>query len=108
MSKTIKSFAAPADVKSAEPIEINLGEETVEALGDIPGLVLLKFLKDSGGDSSAVSAGAIYDYLKASFDAENFKKFEKFSDNPSVDIKTLADIVSYLIEERASRPTKAS
>lgn len=112
-SRKIKSFAAPvpeSEAKVVEPIEFELAGETIEALGEVPGAVLLDFIANSGSDNSAETAAAIQTYLKDSFDEENGQKFQKISRDPKnkVKIEHLSEIVAHLVEERASRPTEAS
>lgn len=107
-ARKIKSFQL--DTVEVEPIEFELGEEKFSAYGDIPGAVLLDFIRKSGGDSNADTANAILDYLKSSMDEENWARFDKLVRDPKLNIpaSTLSEIVGHLIEERASRPTKAS
>jgi len=112
-SRKIKSFAAPVaetEETVVEPIEFDVAGETVEALGEVPGAVLLDFIANSGSDSSSDTASAINTYLKDSFDEENGKKFQKIIRDPKnkVKIEHLSEIVAHLVEERASRPTAAS
>lgn len=102
-----KSFTS-SKKKDVEPITFELEGETFEAYGQVPGAVLLDFISASS-DESVGSAGAILGYLKSSMDVKNFKRFDKLTRDPEVlvELSTLADIVGYLIEERAAdRPTE--
>lgn len=107
-ARKIKSFQL--NTVEVEPIEFELGEETFSAYGDVPGAVLLDFIAKSGGETSSDTAIAILDYLKSSLDEENWTRFNKLVHDPKLNIgaSTLSEIVGFLIEERASRPTKAS
>lgn len=107
MSNTVKTF--DLDESEVKPITFKLGKEEFEALGDIPGIVLLEFLAHSKGTSDE-TAEAILTYLASSFDEENKAKWDAFVRDPKrrVKIDKLSDIVAYLIEERASRPTEES
>lgn len=103
-----KSFTSSKDKKIVEPIPFELEGESFEAYGQVPGAVLLDFISASA-DESIGSAGAIQGYLKNSMDAKNYKRFDKLTRDPEilVELTTLADIVAYLIEQRAAdRPTE--
>lgn len=110
MARKIKSFSRPAAEKAVETIPFELDGEEFEAYGEVPGAVLLDFISATDGESTGKSAGSILAYLKSSLDEENFKRFDKIIRDPQrpIKIELLADIVSYLIEERTSRPTEAS
>ncbi|UDL16776.1 tail assembly chaperone [Arthrobacter phage Atuin] len=111
-SRKIKSFAAPSAKEEApvEPIVFELAGTEIEAYGEVSGAVLLDFIANSNGDNSGDTAKAILAYLKDSMDAENFTKFDSIIRDPKtlIKIETLSEIVAYLVEERASRPTAAS
>ena len=111
-SRKIKSFAAPSASEEVlpDPIPFELAGVELEAYGEVSGAVLLDFIANSGGDSSADTAKAILSYLKDSMDEENSTKFNDIIRDPKkrIKIETLSEIVAYLVEERASRPTAAS
>lgn len=108
--RKIKSFTSSTKKKDVEPIPFELEGENFEAYGEVSGAVLLEFIAATDGDSTGKSASSILEYLENSMDADNYTRFYKIIHNPDVlvDIETLASIVSYLIEERTSRPTEAS
>lgn len=108
-TRKIKSFTSKKTEK-AEAIQFELEGESFEAYGQVPGAVLLDFIGATDGDSTGKSATSILKYLESSLDAENFKRFDKIIRDPEklIEIEVLAEIVSYLIEERTSRPTEAS
>lgn len=106
-ARNVKSFSAKKD--KVEPIVFELEGETFEAYGQVPGTVLLEFIEASTREDAGGTAGAILGYLKASMNAENYKKFDKLTRDPEVliELSTLSDIVTYLVEQRASdRPTE--
>lgn len=110
-ARKIKSFISATKGAPVEPIEFELVEgETFEAYGEVSGAVTLNFIAATSTDNSADTAKGILDYLKASMDEGNFKRFESIINSPTylIKIETLSEIVGYLIEERASRPTEAS
>lgn len=108
-TRKLKSFTSKKK-DTAEPIAFELEGESFEAYAEVPGAVLLDFIGASDSDSTGKSAASILEYLKNSLNAENYKRFNKIIRDPEVlvDIETLAEIVSFLIEERTSRPTEAS
>jgi len=111
MARKIKSFVSETDEAPVEPIEFELIKgETFEAYGEVSGAVTLEFIAATSGDNSAETAKGILQYLEASMDKANFKRFDAIIKSPDhkIKIEKLSDIVAYLIEERAARPTEAS
>lgn len=113
MARKIKSFISTSKATEVElePITFELIEgETFEAYPEVAGAVTLEFIAATSGDDSAKTAQGILNYLEASMDAKNFKRFNAIIHSPDhkIKIETLSEIVSYLIEERTSRPTEAS
>jgi len=110
-ARKIKSFVSETEEAPVEPIEFELIKgETLEAYGDVSGAVTLEFIAATSGDNSAGVAKGLLDYLKASMDEENFKRFDTIIKSPDhkISIEKLSNIVAYLVEERSSRPTEAS
>lgn len=107
--RSVKTFTTSKEGKTKkEPIVFELEGETFEAYGEVPGAVLLDFIAKSSTEDSAGTAEAIQGYLKASMDKASYRRFDKLTRDPEVliELSTLADIVSYLIEERTDdRPT---
>lgn len=113
MARKIKSFIdeTPETTEEVEPIVFELVKgETFEAYGEVAGAVTLDFIAATSGDDSAKTAAGLMDYLKASMDEENYARFDAIIRSPKhkIKIEKLSSIVSYLIEERTSRPTEAS
>lgn len=106
--RTVKSFTSTKEKEVIEPIQFELEGETFEAYGQVPGAVLLDFIAESSREDSVGSAGAILGYLKSSMNKENYKRFDKLTRDPEkvIQLQVLADIVSYLVEERTNRPTE--
>lgn len=107
-ARKIKSFTSTTEKTVAEPIPFELEGENFEAYGQVPGAVLLDFIAASTQEDSTGTAAAILGYLKSSMNKETFKRFDKLTRDPEkvIQLQVLADIVSYLIEERTSRPTQ--
>lgn len=111
MARKIKSFVSTEETKEVEPIEFELIKGQVfEAYGEVSGAVTLEFIAATSSEDTSQVARGILDYLEASMDADNWKRFDKIITSPEhrIKIETLSEIVSFLIEERSSRPTEAS
>jgi hypothetical protein len=112
-TRKLKSFGTPKEgesLEAIEPIAFELAGEEFEAYGEVSGAVLLDFVSHYGSDNGSDTAKAILDYLKDSMDAENYKRFQAIIRDPKklIKLETLSEIVGYLMEERSSRPSKAS
>lgn len=109
MAGKIKSFTTKNATK-AEPIEFELEGETFEAYGEVPGAVLLDFIAAATKEDGGNTAAAIMGYLKSSMNKENYKRFDALTRDPEkvIQLQTLSDIVSYLVEERTNRPLESS
>lgn len=110
-ARKIKSFISETAEAPVEPIEFELIKgETFEAYGEVSGAITLEFIAATSSDNSGDTAKGILDYLKSSMDDENFKRFDAIIKSPKhrIKIEKLSEIVAFLIEERASRPTEAS
>ena len=114
-ARKVKSFQLEAveveEGNEPEPILFEVGDTEVEAYGSIPGSVLLDFLAYTGPDATGQeTAKAVLDYLKASMDADNWRKFSAATKNRKNKLPDdfYMQVIAYLIEERSSRPTEAS
>lgn len=107
--RKLKSFTSKKTEK-VEPIPFELEGEKFEAYGAVSGAVLLDFLAAAAGETSGDTAKALMVYLERSMNASEWRRFNKLIHDPDVlvELETLSDIVSYLIEERSSRPMEAS
>lgn len=109
-ARTVKSFS-PKKRAAAQPVEFELLDQKFVAVPKIPGITLLEFIASGdGSDGDGSVAKGILDYLKASMKKDEYKRFHDLVSDPDheIDIELLSEIVSYLIEQQASRPTEAS
>lgn len=108
--RKIKSFTPAKKKEALEPIVFELLEETFEAYPKISGVTLLEFIASGDAESGSSTAKGILDYLKASMKKSEYARFHAFVADPEndVELETLSEIVSFLIEEQSSRPTVAS
>lgn len=107
-ARNVKSFSSKA--KKAKPIPFELEGEEFEAYGAVSGAVLLEFIEATGSENPSETARGLLGYLRQSMNAENLERFNKVIHDPeiNVEMETLSEIVSYLVEERTNRPTEAS
>lgn len=110
--KQVKSFTSPepTEVGNNDPIEIDVNGHVFEAYGDVPGIVTLDFIENSGSEDNSEQAKSIKSYLQSSFDPEVYKELDAVLRDPKkvVPMSVLSAIVIHLIEERGSRPTLES
>lgn len=108
--RKIKSFSPKKKAVALEPIVFEIGEEKFEAYPKISGITLLEFIGSGDGESGSSTAKGILDYLKASMKKPEYARFHAYVSDPEneIEIETLSEIVSFLIEEQSSRPTDAS
>lgn len=108
-SRKMKSFTPAKKREALEPVPFELCGEEFEAYPKIAGIKLLEFIA-TGVDGSNSAAQGILDYLKSSMKDTEYKRFYDVVSDPEneIEIETLSEIVSYLIEAQSSRPTEAS
>lgn len=102
-----KKFSGGTKITDFEPLEFDLNGEHFKCNAAIQGSVLLDFARFSdseGGDS----ATALYEFLRASMPADEYDRLQAVLHDPDViiDIELIGEIVSWLVEEYAERPTK--
>ena len=102
-----KSFAGGTEISEFEPLNFSLNGEDFNCHPAIPGAVLLEFVKDADSGTGD-SAKALYNFLSSAMPDEEYEKLQKTLRNPEViiEIETIGEIVSWLVEEYASRPTQ--
>lgn len=102
-----KTFAGGTSISEFEPINFTLNGEEFNCHPAIPGAVLLEFVKDADSGTGD-SAKALYNFLASSMPEEEYEKLQKTLKNPKViiEIETIGEIVTWLVEEYSSRPTQ--
>lgn len=93
-----RSFAPKP--KNTAPLFIELLDVEYEAHSSIPGAVILEF---AAASESGSTAGVLMEFLGKAIKPEDFVALKKVLEDPevSIPIDTIADMVSYLIEEYA-------
>lgn len=105
-----KDFGSPASAETAEPLKFKIYEEEFVCHPEIPGKILLEFIKNSDSDRVAVSASALTDFFEKVLVDESWERFDALTSDPKrvVSMTMLAEIVSWLLEEYSDRPTQGS
>ena len=109
-SKRYRSFTSKSTSdEKIEAITFDLLSESFEARPRLQGAVILEFLSVID-DGSSASAAQLLTLIKAALVEESWTRFDALIHNPDtiVEIETIGEIVSFLVEEYTSRPTKAS
>lgn len=83
---------------------------TFTARPSVPGMTVLSFAAAGAGENSSGSIAAVYGFFEKALEEEEYDRFVKFVEDPAydVDLDTLVEIIGFLVEEYASRPTQAS
>ena len=102
-----KSFAGGTKISEFEPLNFSLNSEEFSCHPAIPGAVLLEFVRDADSGTGD-SAKALYNFLASAMPEDEYARLQKTLRNPEViiEIETIGEIVSWLVEEYASRPTQ--
>ena len=89
--------------------EGNEYSETFTARPKIPGIAVLEFAAAGTGDNGNASVAAIYNFYSIALPQEEYERFYAFAKDPKYDVELddLVEIIGFLIEEYASRPTEA-
>lgn len=92
----------------AEPLDFTLHGETFECYPQVPGKFLLDLAKNSSTDDPSASAQVITKFFSQVLKDESLERFNALIEDKDrvVSMETLADIVSWLMEEYAGRPEK--
>jgi hypothetical protein len=107
--RKMKSFTPAKRDVTLKPIPFELLGQEFEAYPKVSGVALLEFIA-TADENSASTAKGILEYLKSAMNAEQYKKFYALVKDPenNIEVDTLSEIVSFLIEEQTARPTPAS
>ncbi len=105
-----KDFGAPS-VEDAEPVDFKLYGETFSCRPRIPGKVMLEFAKRTSDEENAgENAGVLLDFFKTVLFDDSYVRFDAIISDPdkAVSLDSLMEIVSWLMETYAERPTQRS
>lgn len=114
LPKRTRSFdttpVAEGEETAVAALGFTLAGEDFEVLPEVPGIVLLEFIEATSSGQSGSTAKALLGFLKEVTTEEEWERLNTVLHAPKnkISMKTISDIVSYLTEQYASRPTSAS
>lgn len=105
-----KDFGRPVNTDELEPVTFDLYGETYTCYKQIHGVTLLRFVKDANSEDGAKAPEAMLGIFERVMPPEEYKKFEALCNDPEtvVPVDTLGEIIGWLLEIYADRPTKRS
>ena len=105
-----KDFGSPFDAEKAEKIVFKIYDEEFECYPEMQGKTLLEFVKDSASEDVANSVQALSEFFNKVLVPESLERFNALANDPNriVSVSTLADIVSWVMEQYSNRPTEGS
>lgn len=115
LPKRTRSFDSAPAVEGEEtapvaPLGFTLAGEDFEVLPEAPGILILEFIEATSSGQNGAAAKALVNFLKEVTTEEEWARLSAVLHDPKnkIDIKKISDIVSYLTEQYAARPTSAS
>jgi len=103
-----KDFGTP-DFSAAEPISFKLCDEEFTCRPQIPGKTMLDLAAKTADQDDPAAAGKMIDkFFSVVLVQESLVRFNTLCDDPDrmVHMETLMDVVGWLVETYADRPTK--
>lgn len=99
-----KDFGSPKG--KTEKIEFELHGEKFTAVPEIQGVTLMSFVESASSEDAAKAAGLTVKFFEEVLEDESLERFRKLtkSKTKNVSVETLAEIVSWMIEEYSERP----
>jgi len=110
MSGRRKSFKGGKAVSEYEPVEFDLNDQTFKCKPALQGAVLLEFVAKVDGDSGGAAANALYGFFKDAMEEDEYQRFRDYLKQPDliIEMSTIGEIASWLVEEYTNRPTEGS
>ncbi len=99
-----KDFGSP--VADKEEISFSLHGEKFTAVPQIQGRILMSFVERASSNDPAAAAAITIEFFEKVLTDESWERFNALTSSKTkvVSVETLAEIVSWLIEEYAGRP----
>lgn len=110
MSNRRKSFRGGKSIDEFEPVEFDLNDQTFKCKPALQGAVLLEFVSKADSDSGGQAAGAMYSFFQDCMEESEYERFYEYLNRPDliIDMTTIGEIASWLVEEYTARPTTQS
>lgn len=105
-----KSFKGGKAIDEFEPIEFDLNDQHFVCKPALQGAVLLEFVAKADSDSGGQAAGALYGFFSDCMEEGEYNRFRAYLNDPGliIDMETIGEIASWLVEEYTARPTQQS
>ena len=105
-----KDFGAPFDAASAEKLTFKLYGEEFECYPEMQGKTLLGFVEMSASEDNAQAVKAISSFFANVLTPESNERFDALASDPEriVNVVTLTEIISWIMEQYSDRPTLGS
>lgn len=103
-----KDFGSGTGSAEKEAVTFKLHGEDFECRPELQGKVLLDLVAKSSGDDAAAAAQTINDFFKNVLLSESYTRFNALLVDPDkiVNVETLGQISSWLVEVYSGRPTQ--
>lgn len=103
-----KKFMTKKKISDFQPLSFELNGEEFQVKSAIQGGYLLRFVSEADGEDGSKAANALWGFFEYCMEPAEYERFQKVLDDPEtlVEIETIGEIVSYLIEEYTGRPTE--
>lgn len=110
MSNRRKSFKGGKAITEFEPIEFDLNDQTFKCRPALQGATLLEFVSKADGESGGAAAGALYGFFQDAMEEAEYKRFRDYLNSPDliIEMDTIGEIATWLVEEYTARPTQPS
>ena len=108
MSSRFKDFGSGASLEEKEPIVFKLHDEEFTCIPVLQGKVLMDLVSNSQSDDPVQSIGVIDSFFSHALDDESLERFNALLEdkNRIVNMETLGEIISWLVEEYSGRPNQ--
>ncbi len=103
-----KDFGKGAKQSDFEPLEFTLAGKTFKCHPALSGKFLLDMAASTDPNNPASGAIAVNKFFERALKPADYERFNALLDDPNVIItsETLGEILSWLVEEYAERPTE--
>ena len=105
-----KDFGSPENSEGLDSFSFKLYDEEFKCKPKMQGKTLLKFASSSASEDGGESSKAIVDFFDSVLLPESREKFNNLLDDEFkiVSVDTLGEILGWIVEAYAARPTQES
>jgi hypothetical protein len=108
MMARFKDFGSGKDRGKKEPVSFALYGEDFQCVSEVQGRVILNLVADGASGDPAASSRMISSFFKSVLEDESYERFDALLNDKHkvVNVETLSEIVSWLMEEYGDRPNQ--